>query len=320
MTSRVLLFLLGAIVGAGICAAVLSHHTKTESAATGAASNAAFSNQLAEFQATISDAKTRLASAREENDKLVARVQELMQQQEAAQAAKPKPAKKTGIAALFGGEEGTNGFSEAMSGIMKSAIQQQIEGKLGGMKTKLNLTPEQEKAIREVMEKQMNRGTELAQKMFKGDVTKEEMESMGKDQVSEKDQIKALLTPEQVAQYDDYEKEEAVRMSRLVANSELLQMQSSLQLTQEQQDQVYAVLAEQAQLQMSGGNTGTGSDAMDFRKQAEKKAEALSKVLTPEQLERYKQQQEQQIKMIETFLPKSGTNANADVHLQVVPQ
>ena len=39
------------------------------------------------------------------------------------------------------------------------------------------------------------------------------------------EQIKALLTPEQQAEYATYQKEEAVSNARVMANAELLQMQ-----------------------------------------------------------------------------------------------
>jgi hypothetical protein len=190
------------------------------------------------------------------------------------------------------------------------------------MKVKLGLSAEQEQAIRDIMMKQMGFGTEMAQKLFKGELSREELEKMGKEmgkaQPSEEQQIKALLTAEQVAAYDEFEKEERTRMARLTANSELMQIQSQLGLDEAQQDKVFAILADQTLSQFEG-KPGDASAALDVRSQYDRKAEALKEVLTPEQFERYKKFQEQQLKMIESFLPKSASNA-AVIHVTpIVP-
>jgi hypothetical protein len=226
----------------------------------------------------------------------------------ATQPTPQPPKKKSGLAALFGGE-GTNDNTEALSGMMKAAVEQQIEGKIYGMKTRLNLTPDQEAAVREILGKEMKRGTELAQKMFTGEMSMEELqEEAMKDAnpVNQREQIKALLTADQQEAYDAFEKEEQQRMARLVANSELLQLQGALNLDEAQQDKVYRVLAEQAQGQLGGEGGG-----FDFGRMSDKKAEALKGVLTPEQFEQYKKFQEQQQKFIESFMPKSGTNSKS---------
>jgi hypothetical protein len=317
VSSKIIPFLTGLAIGAAACALVLSQKPPSPGTTQGNPNTAVSSNRPTELEAELAAAKARLKKANADNDKLSARVQEFMQgENNLATLEKPKT-RKTGLAAMFGGD-GTNGMSEAMSGMMKSVLEQQTDAKLAGMKAKLNLTPEQEKAIREIMAQQMSRGVEMAQKMFKGELSKEEMEKMGKEPMkSEEEQIKALLTPEQIAGYDDYEKEEKVRMARLVANSELMQMQTTLQLTEEQQDKVFAVLAEQAQSQFDPKSTGT--NGFDFRHQAETKAEALRGMLTPEQFERYRKFQEQQIKMIEAFMPKDATNSNVHATMVVSP-
>lgn len=317
MTSKAIPFILGLVVGAAVYAAVLSKKSHPETPVATVAELAASSNQIADLKAELAAANSRLEKANADNDKLAARVQESLKHESTSAVAAEKPKKPRGLAALFGGD-GTNEMSEAMGGMMKAAIEQQMEAKLAGMKAKLNLTPEQEKAIREIMTKQMSKGMAAAQKMFSGDLSKEEMEKLGNEPKSEEEQIKALLTPEQIAAYDDYDKEEKTRMARLVANSELMQLQSSLQLTEEQQDKVFAILAEQAQAQINPTNMAGWASGPDYiRKQAEKKAEALRGVLTPEQFERYQKFQEQQMKMYEALMPKDATNVH--VHVEVTP-
>jgi len=314
MGTKALYFVLGLAIGAAVCAAILGKKARGDTAASVATAGASMSNQVADLQSELAAARGRLDASREENDRLTAKAQELMRPA-AAPATEQKPAKRTGLAALFGGD-GTNELSEAMSDMMKSALEQQVEGKVMAMKSHLKLPPEQETAIRDILNKQMGKGVEIAQRMFKGDLSKEELEQAGKPAASERDEIKAVLTPEQLAAYDDYERDEKSRMARLIANSELLQIQSSLQLTEEQQDKVFAVLVERAQKQFDPENAVGGAD---YRAQTEAKTEALRGVLSAEQFERYQKHQEQQLKLIESFMPKSGTNRNIQITPVIKP-
>jgi len=314
MASKIISGLLGAIIGAALCAVVLTARSRSAAAAVEAARGEQ-TKALSDLQNELEVERTRVKALREEADLLAKRALELNKQVAAKPAAEP-PAKKTGFAALFGGD-GTNDNSGAFSGMMKAAMDQQIEGKISGMKTRLNLTPEQEAAVREILNKEMHRSTELAQKMLKGEMTMEEMQEESKknaNPVSEKDQIKALLTADQQEAYDAFEKEEQQRMARLMANSELLQLQGALHLDEAQQDKVYAVLAEQMQSQFGGADAG-----FDLGKMSDKKAEALKGVLTAEQFEQYKKFQEQQQKLIESFMPKSATNGGVRASVIVRP-
>lgn len=304
MKIRVIFFLLGAILGAGLCALILTSKSRSELATALAAEREEKTNVLAELQAELDSERERTRDARADSDRLAARVQELNKQVAAKPAAEPAK-KKTGFAALFGGD-GTNGMSEGFSGMIKSAIEQQLEGQISGLKLKLKLSPEQELAVREIMSADMKRGTEMAQKLFSGEMTEEEVKNMAKNEKpeSQEERIRALLTPEQQTAYDEYQKEEKQRMARLVANSELMQMQGLLHLDEQQQDKVFGVLAESAQTQMSG------AAGLDFQQLVDRKVEAMRGVLTAEQFEEYKKFQDQQKKMLESFMPKGATNAN----------
>lgn len=300
---KILAFTFGLILGATVSALWVVKTRSPEKAPAPASESAVLSNELAATKSELAVTKAELERARSDNDKLAAAAQQAMQREHATLSVveQPKP-KKTGLAAMFGGD-GTNKVSEAMSGMMKAAIEQQMDAKLAGMKTRLNLTPEQETAIRDIMAKQMEKGLAAAQKMFGGEMSKEEMEKMGKNSKSEEESIKELLTPEQKAAYSEYEQEEKLRMTRLVANSELMQMQAALQLDEAQQDKVFEVLTERTMSQFDRQKDNPAA-AMDFRAQFDKKLELMKSVLTPDQFERYKKMQEQQLKMIEAFMPK----------------
>ena len=308
MNSKAIAFILGLAVGAAACAALFNKKSQTTTPAAAAANDTSASNEIAELKSQLVSAKARLEKANAVNDKLAASVQESLKVKNDVLASANKPKKQSGFAALFGGD-GTNG----MSGMMKAVMEQQVEGKISAMKAKLNLTPDQEAAIRNILTNQLGRVSEMTQKLLKGELTKEEMAKMGKQPISENAQIKALLTPDQATAYDEYQAEEKANNARLMANSELLQMQSSLQLTADEQDKVFAVLTEQAQAQFDAKNTNSGQGFELIRNQAAKKAEALRAVLTADQFERYQKFQEQQLKMIKTFMPAASTNSNIEV-------
>jgi len=305
--SKILPFIVGVLVGASAATALL-YRKDSPTEATSNHQGASLSNRIAELEATVADTRTRLTDAQSSNDRLTTAMQDLMKKQvaTATPATDQENSLPQGLAALFGGG-GTNAFSQVMAEAMRSAMQDEVEGKMAGLKAKLNLTPEQETAIQAILGKEMSKGMEVLEKLTKGELSEAEMEKLTKDfEASERDQIAALLTPEQKKAYEEYEKEEKARTARLTANSELEEMQSRLQLTDEQQDKVFAVLYNFAQ---SDSENDSGS-IDDHRKQADKKKEALRGVLTPDQLERYGKYQEQQIKLMEAFMPKGGVKAN----------
>jgi hypothetical protein len=309
MTSKIIPFILGGVIGAAVTAGLLFHQSNQGEAKAVQEASLTYTQQMAALETALSSARTRLEESQQLNDSMTVKIQELMkrpatQSSQSAPAASEKP---KGLAALFGGD-GTNGVSKTMTDMIKSAVEQQLEAKVAALKTRLGLTAEQETAIREILAKQMGLGSQIAEKMMKGELSQEELQKLAKDKPNQKDQIKSVLTAEQVKEYDAYETEEKNRMARLVANAELMQMQSQLQLDEAQQDKVFAVIAEQTQLQLDAKESDPMA-ALDFRGQAAKKAEAMKEVLTPEQFERYQKFQEQQLKLIEAFMPKKSTNS-----------
>ena len=309
MTSKITSFILGTLVGVAAYA-LLCKSTPVKETTVGADNVVLLSNEVVRLQGELTNAKARLEKANTDNDELAAAAQKSMQSEQAAlEAVESSTKKQPGLAALFGGD-GTNGMSGAMNKMMKAAMERQMDAKLAAMKAKLNLTPEQEAAIREILRKQMEQGVEQAQKMMSGKMSAEEVAQAGNGQMNAEEQIKALLTPEQLVAYEDYQTEEKARMARLAANAELMQMQSTLQLTVEQQDRVFPILFDLTQQGFDSSTSTPGH--FDFRNQMERKVEALRGVLTEEQLQSYQRFLQQQMEMIEAFMPGlSGSNNSA---------
>lgn len=320
--SRWLPFLGGLVLGA-VVATVLARQFQPGTLPT-VPPEAQAQAQSQEAASAASSAAEALAKAQErvtkleaDNLKLAERVQSLSKATADAAPAKPKKSKEpvNPLAAMFGGEDGgTNEAGKAMRGVMEAAIKQQMEGKMRQLKSKLNLTPEQEESIRGILEKQLGAGRAIAEKMLTGKATEGDMADATQAQGNPEAQIKALLSPEQQAAYDEVQSEELRNNARLMANAELLQMQGALGLNQEQQDTVYKALFEATQEQFSG----LGSDpkrAMDFRGNLDRKLNALKGVLTEEQFKSYEEMQQQQLKLIESMLPKGAKSGDA-----VIPQ
>ena len=309
MNSKLPAFALGLLLGTMVTAAFLttrSHRTEAESEMHRAVvATEATSNQVAELGEQLAKSATRTQSLEADNLKLAKRVQELMKE---TASAGTKPARRANpFAAMFGGgEDGeTNQINAAMQDMMKAAIEQQMEGKIAQMKSKLNLTPEQEKSAREILGRMFGRGQEVAAKMMKGEGSAEEAAGSARDIGNPEAELKALLTPEQQAGYEEMQKEERTTNARLIANSELIQMQSSLGLDQAQQDKVFAVLYDQAHAQM-GGEQANANPFKGLEEMNQRKIDAMKGVLTEEQFERYQKFQKQQQEMIRAFMPKDG--------------
>jgi RNA polymerase sigma factor (sigma-70 family) len=204
----------------------------------------------------------------------------------------------------------TNQLAGAMS-MVKGMMEQQVTGQLGRMKAKLNLSPEQEQAIKDILMKQADSSSQAAQKMLAGKLTKEEMADLGKSAGNPEDQIKALLSPAQLSAYQDYKTEENTSNARLAANGEMLMMQSAVGLTQAQQDQVFPILYDQNLKQLTNGVAGLGPKDANVTAQMEHQLDlnvkALEGVLTSAQLDGYRQYKSNQFNMIKGMLPQTSS-------------
>ena len=203
----------------------------------------------------------------------------------------------------------TNALPAGMRGMMRGVLEQQFQGQLARMKEKLQLTPSQEEAIRSIHARQIEQAGAVAEKMFSGQLTRDEMKDQRGASGNPEEEIRALLNPDQLERYQEYKQEEAAANARLVANAELLQMQGALGLSQEQQDQVFNALYDHTVNQLTGNAatppaTGPAAGPAEaLEGVVEAKVKALSGVLTPEQLATYRELQRKQMDLIKGMLP-----------------
>jgi hypothetical protein len=141
---------------------------------------------------------------------------------------------------------------------------------------------------------------------------------------NEEAEIKALLTPEQLAAYPDYEQAEVITAADNSAKADLTMMTGEMDLLQEQQDQAHAALYQfnlnnpsqiVADAIAQARANGKITDVMNLQMEAQKKTlegklKVLNGILTPEQLQTYQQKQSDMIDMrasaMKMFLPQTN--------------
>ena len=194
----------------------------------------------------------------------------------------------------------TNLLTGAMVDAMKQDRESQAESHLAHLTASLHLTPEQTQAAREILLRQADASAEAAvmQQLY-GKYDQEALDKLKKDAGDPETQIQALLTPDQKAAYSNYQQEEAAHNARTAANFAILPLRDTLDLTTEQEDRAFAALYQVSFDQLSGKakppTTNEVEAALWFLDQQTK---ALEPILTPTQLESYRQQQATEAKAI----------------------
>ena len=192
-----------------------------------------------------------------------------------------------------GGDGSTNLLTGAMVDAMKQSKESQAESHLSRLTASLHLTPEQTQAAREILLRQADAVAEAAvmQQLY-GKNGKEALDKVKKEAGDPETQIQALLTPDQKAAYSNYQQEEAARNARTSANFAILPLRDTLDLTTEQEDRAFAALYQVSFDQLSGKAKPPATNEVEAALwDRELRAKALEPILTPTQLESYRQQQ-----------------------------
>jgi hypothetical protein len=201
-------------------------------------------------------------------------------------------------------EFGTKAVSGAVADGAKWVLEQRAEGRLARLTASLHLTPDQVAAARDILLRQADaqaaaQAAAQRQQFFTGKYDKEELKKLEQEAGDPDTQIKALLTPDQTAAYPNYQQEENAHMARVMASGSLIPLQDAVELTTEQQNQAFAALYQVNFDQLSGKTKPTTTNeaeaALWFLDQQTK---ALESILTPTQLESYRQQQATQAQAI----------------------
>ena len=287
---------------------------------------APLAEQIQQLQRERDEARNQLASIREAKDRLPENTAELLRLRGMVGMARRAIGEAEQLRAQLARQasEATNNptITGAMVDAAKQGVEQQMEGRLSRMAASLHLTAEQAQAARDILMREVRIKSAVMQQGQSGKLDMKEIMRQAMEAGDPDEQIKALLTPDQRAAFPAYRQEEAAHNASLTANQELLNMQSTLGLTAEQTDRVYAALYEVSFNQLTGRTQppSTNPRVLDdpLAAQAEamqwtvnEKAKALESVLTPTQLENYRQQQALQAKLEKEMLDKMQGSTNA---------
>jgi len=189
---------------------------------------------------------------------------------------------------------GIPGGPNAMMGFMKARFERMNQQKMLLLKARLKLTPEQEAVVKAAMDAEAQKMEEMAtQAMQGGRIDPQAMRNAMTGNSQSLDQaLDNVLTQDQKNDYQQMKDDQKKSTAETAATFEMNQAAPMLQMSDSQKEQVYNTLY---QLQMNPPSAATGGDPFQAQQQA--KEEALSKILSPEQMALYRQQAQGQMEM-----------------------
>ncbi|BCU76211.1 hypothetical protein [Luteolibacter sp. LG18] len=170
---------------------------------------------------------------------------------------------------------------------MKQAQQEKrarkVDERLAALKSRLGLTDEQAAKVRAVLEHGEDGGdgagdTIDVAKLLNGESKDERDAADGK--------LAGLLTPDQQAKFQAFQQEQKENRIEIATNREMTRLQQGLTLTAEQKDRAYQALGELAQREDDQPAT-KGIDPQQMMARQQARRDALSPILTPEQMKAY---------------------------------
>jgi hypothetical protein len=214
------------------------------------------------------------------------------------------------------GTEADKSPAAGMSNMVKAVVQQQMEMKMAAMKARLKLTDEQTQAVQDIMDKQSQVAEDLAGKMMSGKMSRDDMQKAMKDGGASPDdlnnQLQGVLSPDQYTAYQAMQNDDKKSAAETGANMELSQIQSTLQLSEDQKDKVFNVLYGQYAQQAGVDGATPSGNPTDIEGQMEAKKAALQSVLTPDQFDTYSKFVDSQKKMINAMMGSANAAGSGE--------
>jgi len=309
------------LAGAGIYEAKQAHDAQKEN------------SRLRAEQAPLAD---DIAKLRAENEKLSSVVAEAKNQHKLTQSQFSELLKlrgqagqaKTAMQELAKAQATLKKQKSAMPGSFSAAMAGSIAfeknrdaARVAQMKTALNLSDAQVQSITDIMFTHIDRRNEMFQQdISNGNITSitnrdgviTQMGNSRENGETQEDEIKAQLSPDQVAEYDAFKKGEEASTHDKAVSSEAAALATEFSLTPEQQQQIQEQMAQSGldttgRISMTDTNLAaawlaTGDQSIIAQIAMKQSLERLTNrlnllqsVLTPAQLEKYRQEQQAQI-------------------------
>lgn len=284
------------------------------------------SHEHDEAHVSESDRLEMEASKAAKRDELILDLKEQLSDQEALTDMLNKELSETreSLAAKLAPEdeleevEAGNPFMSNMQVMAVEMMDVQNQEELEKLKRSLNLTADQLEALEDFYKKESEQQSRIMQQVFSG----KPMEEIQDDLMGEIDErpyftvsdlMEDILSPEQLAIYEENEEKEALEQKEAMAYSQLSQIQRQFVLEEEQKDAVFAIFYE-AEYELEPDDWESleiDSQDPDFsvkyqEAQNERLLEALSDVLTEEQLDLHRKKLESELEMQRKALSMFG--------------
>lgn len=172
-----------------------------------------------------------------------------------------------------------------------------VNQKIERLTSRLNLTTEQQESLRNMMLAQVEPQTQITLGGYRKELSPEETRLRGQKIANELNlTLAAVLTPDQQAAHEQMKIEEANEAGKAFASRELAIMKFALKISPEQADQATVILTG---LKTGAGGPGVATDYATGKKQLELRCQALATVLSPKQLDDYRQLKLKSLEQIE---------------------
>ena len=206
------------------------------------------------------------------------------------------------LKAMVPAQPASNPMLAMAAGFLKQRGESQIEA----LKTRLNLTPEQEAELKRHFEEAAKFQEEITNAMLSGKkLSSEEMKQRASSQVSLDEMLKKLLNPDQLKSYQEFQKVEKAEQSELSAHFKMNEISSMFALDEDQKDKIYGVFYDQQSFKPELKGVVPQQIPMEAERQRHEYVKGqLKSILTPEQLETWSKRQEAQMKAQQEMMQK----------------
>jgi len=297
---------------------------------------APLTDTIAKLQAENERLSNSVAQARDQKELSQSQLNELIKlrgQAGQAQTAVQELAKARTVRQPAPGSQMPAFLTNAMAQGISMGTQfrkKEIRAKIARMKDQLHLTDDQSMSISNLMTANIETSNQQFLQTMSGGMKPEDFQEMAKKPNNEEADIKALLSPDQVAAYPDFKHAEALLAADNSAKSQANSLAGDMDLSSEQKDKIHSALYQYilnqpddaktkdaiTQARTSGHLADAFSLSVQTQKQAlEDKLKLLGGILTSDQLATYKQKQldmlEMQISAMKMFLPSTNAVSQA---------
>jgi hypothetical protein len=205
------------------------------------------------------------------------------------------------------------GIAGPMADLVQGNMQQMFERRLAEMQDRLNLSPSQSQTIQDIFSRQAQALSEGMKGVYTGKMDEQRIAELRRSGDPEAE-ILSVLSPDQQVAYTALKEDRKINLASKSANGELLQMQHTIGIADDQMDKVFAILYDESLQRLSSNtadeNAANPAEAMQLS--IDRKLRALEGALTPAQLEKYRQQQELQLGFLRKVMKQLDAGRRRD--------